>query len=208
MTFTHRSSMPKQRALAILAAVSVASIAIAGCAQQREAAGPEDVEVPSSAASADSTQSGGPDQGMLKPSQLCIENNSSMPVTINWKHADASDGDCGRGNGHNDEWSEDVVASIVVNGQVTVLAAADNEAFQRPSVAIQDETLGAAQCFSFRAYLDMGESYKFRSGERFDDGIAAYELRRESLEGPYKEMRVIIYDSADPVDNVRQRHCN
>ena len=191
----------------VLGAVLLTSLALAGCTQQREAAGPENSDSALSSATASLPGSAEPVEGMLKPSNLCIENNSSLPVTIVWKHAEGTDGDCGWGSGHDDVWTEDVVASIVVNGQETVLAAADNEAFQRPSVAIQDVTLNAPQCFFFRAYLDMGETYKFRLGEKFDDGIAAYELRRESLEGPYKEMRVIIHDSENPVDNVRLRRC-
>jgi len=191
----------------VLGVVLLTAVALAGCTQQREAAGPEGTDAAVSTASANPQESSEPVEGILKPTNLCIENNSSLPVTIVWKHADKTDGDCGWGSGPDDVWTDDVVASIVVNGQETVLAAADNEAFQRPSVAIQDVTLNAPQCFSFRAYLDMGQSYKFRFGEKFDDGIAAYELRRESLEGPYKEMRVIIHNTEDPVDNVRLRRC-
>ena len=158
-----------------------------------------------------------PIQGFVKPTELCIENNSSMEVVVVWKNASlGNDGDgpvdagkfvCGRGDSHGD-FSDDVVASISIDQRTSIYAAADNEAFQRPSVAIQDATMGSYRCFDQRAYLDMGKQANFRFGTRLDDGMAGFEMTRESLEGTMKEMAVSIFDTQNPAPNIRSRKCD
>lgn len=183
----------------IIGLAGLTGLALTGCSPQRSA------EASAAGPLADGPV---PLQGLLSKSELCIDNYSSMSVQITWKNAEGSDGDCGWGGSHTDKWSDDVIASIVVDGRETILAGADNEAFQRPSVAIEDATYGARRCFGFRGYLDRGKNFSFPQGQRLDDGIAAYEMYREGMEASMKEMRVAIYDSADPVSDVRLRHCS
>lgn len=200
------------RVLAAVAALGVAALSITGCASQRSAEAADD-----SAATQPLEDGPLPVQGFLKPTQLCIENNSSMPVTVVWKNASlGNDGDgpvaqgdwvCGRGDSHGD-YHDDVVALIAIDQRTTVAAAADNEAFQRPSVAIEDDTVGSYECFSQRAYLDMGTQADFRFGTRLDDGVAGFEMRRETLEASMKEMRVSIFDTVHPAPDVRSRKCD
>lgn len=201
-------------------AIALASIALAACAPQRaaESADPADATGANASAAPLPLEDGPlPVQGWVKPTQLCIENNSSMSIVVVWKHADlghdndgpVASGDfvCGRGDSHG-HYGDDVVASVGIDMKTTVLAAADNEALQRPSVAIEDSTMGSYECFFQRAYLDMGTQASFRFGNRLDDGVAGFEMSRATLEGSMKEMRVSIWDTQNPAPDVRSRKCD
>lgn len=192
--------------------LALAGMSVAGCSPQRSAEG-----VDAGGSMQPSASGSAPVQGWVEATQLCVENNSSMSVFVSWKNASLGHDDdglvpsgefaCGRGDSNGD-YGDDVVASIVIDAKTTVLAAGDNEAFQRPSVAIQDLTTGSYQCFDQRAYLDMGKSATFRFGGRLDDGVAGFEMRREGLEATMKEMRVAIYDTQNPAPDIRSRKCD